>query len=80
MCAVPAYPVPHIVDPVGAGDGFDAGFLAGWLKGWDGEACLRLGALVGALAVTVPGDVEGYPDMAQVKAYGAQPPSDAVNR
>ena len=66
---VPAYPVPRVVDPVGAGDGFDAGCLAGWLKGWDWEASLRLGALVGALAVTVPGDVEGYPDMAQVEAY-----------
>jgi 2-dehydro-3-deoxygluconokinase len=66
---IPAHPVPRVVDPVGAGDGFDAGFLAGWLKGWGWQECLRLGALVGALAVTVPGDVEGYPDMAQVQAY-----------
>ncbi|HEY65316.1 MAG TPA: sugar kinase [Caldilineae bacterium] len=69
---VPAYQVPRVVDPVGAGDGFDAGVLAGWLKGWPWEDCLRLGALVGALAVTVPGDVEGYPDMAQVRAYWDQ--------
>jgi len=74
---VPACSVPRVVDPVGAGDGFDAGFLAGWLKGWDWQDCLRLGALVGALAVTVPGDVEGYPDMAQVQAYWAQPPADS---
>jgi 2-dehydro-3-deoxygluconokinase len=66
---VPAYPVPRVVDPVGAGDGFDAGFLAGWLKGWGWQECLHLGALVGALAVTVSGDVEGYPDMAQVQVY-----------
>ncbi len=73
---VPAYPVSHVVDPVGAGDGFDAGVLAGWLKGWEWPDCLRLGALVGALAVTVPGDVEGYPDMAQVQRYwGQRPPA-----
>ena len=58
---VPAYPVEHVIDPVGAGDGFDAGFLAGWLKGWELEACLKLGAKIGALAVTVLGDYHGYP-------------------
>ena len=69
---VPAYTVLRVVDPVGAGDGFDAGFLAGWLKGWDEEKCLRLGNLVGALAVTVPGDIEGYPDLAQISQYWEQ--------
>lgn len=58
---VPAYPVEQIVDPVGAGDGFDAGFLAGWLQGWQLEACLQLGARLGAAAVTVMGDYEAYP-------------------
>jgi len=58
---VPANPVDKVVDPVGAGDGFDAGFLAGWLKGWSLEKCLDLGALVGAKAVEVLGDYHGYP-------------------
>ena len=58
---VPAHPVEKVVDPVGAGDGFDAGFLAGWLKGWDFEKSLNLGALVGAKAVSVIGDYHGYP-------------------
>ncbi|MCD6290646.1 MAG: sugar kinase [Anaerolineae bacterium] len=71
---VPAYPVPRVVDPVGAGDGFDAGVLAGWLKGWSWRDSLQLGVLVGALAVTVPGDVEGYPDMNQVRFYWEQRP------
>ena len=58
---VPANPVDKVVDPVGAGDGFDAGFLAGWLKGWSLEKCLDLGVLVGAKAVEVLGDYHGYP-------------------
>jgi 2-dehydro-3-deoxygluconokinase len=58
---IPAVPVAKVVDPVGAGDGFDAGFLAGWLRGWPLEDCLRLGARVGAAAVGVMGDYEGYP-------------------
>jgi 2-dehydro-3-deoxygluconokinase len=76
----PAFPVPRVVDPVGAGDGFDAGFLAGWLKGWNDLDCLRLGALVGALAVTVPGDVEGYPDWQQVQRYWQGMAGDLVTR
>lgn len=58
---VPAYEVTTIVDTIGAGDGFNAGFLAGWLRGWELEQCLRLGNLVGATAVGVCGDYEGYP-------------------
>ncbi|MCS7252215.1 MAG: PfkB family carbohydrate kinase [Anaerolineae bacterium] len=30
---VPGFPV-HAVDPVGAGDSFDAGLVYGWMKGW----------------------------------------------
>jgi 2-dehydro-3-deoxygluconokinase len=50
-----------VVDPVGAGDGFDAGFIAGWLRGWGLEKCLQLGARLGAAAVSVMGDYQGYP-------------------
>lgn len=58
---VPVHPVERVVDPVGAGDGFDAGFLAGWLEGVSIEEMLRLGAKVGAAAVSTPGDYAGYP-------------------
>ena len=58
---VPSYPVPQVIDPVGAGDGFDASFLAGWLQGWGLEECLQLGARLGASAVGVMGDYAGYP-------------------
>jgi 2-dehydro-3-deoxygluconokinase len=57
----PAEPVERAIDPVGAGDGFDAGFLAGWLRGWGTEESLRLGAKVGAASVQALGDYAGYP-------------------
>jgi 2-dehydro-3-deoxygluconokinase len=57
----PAHPVVQVVDPVGAGDGFDAGFLAGWLRGSSIEESLQLGARIGAAAVAVLGDYAGYP-------------------
>jgi 2-dehydro-3-deoxygluconokinase len=63
---VPSYPVAKVVDPVGAGDGFDAGFLSGWLRGWDIEDSLRLGARIGAAAVSVLGDYQGYPTLAEL--------------
>jgi 2-dehydro-3-deoxygluconokinase len=58
---VSAHPVKQVIDPVGAGDGFDAGFIAGWLRGWNLEKCLQLGARLGAAAVGVMGDYAGYP-------------------
>jgi len=57
----PAHPVAHVIDPVGAGDGFDAGFLAGWLRGAGIEESLDFGARIGAAAVEVLGDYAGYP-------------------
>ena len=59
--SAPAHPVEQVLDPVGAGDGFDAGFLAGWLRGAGIEESLDLGARIGAAAVEVLGDYAGYP-------------------
>lgn len=64
LISAPAEHVTQVVDPVGAGDGFDAGFLAGWLRGWPAERALRLGAQVGAAAVAAAGDYAGYPHIA----------------
>jgi 2-dehydro-3-deoxygluconokinase len=64
LLEVPAFPVGKVMDPVGAGDGFDAGYLAGWLRGWSIERALALGAKIGALAVTEMGDYDGYPRLA----------------
>lgn len=63
---VDACPVSSVLDPVGAGDGFDAGFLAGWLRGWGARRSLELAAKVGAMAVTTMGDYHGYPHNDQV--------------
>lgn len=47
---IDAYPQ---VDTSGAGDSFFAGVLYGFSQGYDVERCLRLGAIVGGLCVTV---------------------------
>jgi sugar/nucleoside kinase (ribokinase family) len=57
----PAVPV-DAVDPVGAGDSFDAGFLHQYLKGADLAACLASGNLAAALSVTRPGGTEAFRD------------------
>ena len=64
----PPFNVHKVVDPVGAGDGFIAGFLYARTVGWSLQDAVRLAVTVGALAVTVPGDVEGYPEMDKVSS------------
>ncbi len=56
------------VDPVGAGDGFNAAFLCGILEGQDVQTCGRMGAIAGAMATETAGDIEGYPTRAQMTA------------
>lgn len=66
---VPGYPVEDVVDPVGAGDGFAAGFLSGQLDGESLVESVRRGNAVGAFAVTVTGDVEGFPTAAELERF-----------
>ena len=63
---MPPYPC-NPIEPIGAGDGFNAGFLAGLIKGKDLITAGRMGCICGALATQVPGDVEGYPDSLQME-------------
>ncbi|WP_373893809.1 sugar kinase [Virgibacillus sp. CBA3643] len=58
---VPGYEVKNIVDSVGAGDGFAAGLISGLLRGWDYYKSVQLGNKIGAYALSVDGDYEGYP-------------------
>jgi len=58
---VPPYPI-KVVDTIGAGDAFNAGFLAGLLEKHPIKTCGEMGSLLGALAVSSHGDVEGLPD------------------
>jgi hypothetical protein len=54
--------------------GLAAGFLAGRLRGEPVDACLRLASAAGALAVQVPGDIEGLPYARDVDAVLAAAP------
>jgi len=51
-----------VVDPVGAGDSFNAGFLHEYVKGADVKSCLTAGNLAGALSVTRAGGTEAFGD------------------
>lgn len=63
---IPPHPC-RCIDPIGAGDGFNAGFLAGILQTGSVETAGRMGAICGALATQTLGDVEGYPDVLQMQ-------------
>jgi 2-dehydro-3-deoxygluconokinase len=65
-------PVPEIVDPIGAGDGFAAGLLSGLLRGWTVRDSVELGNRIGAYALTVTGDVEGYPSWQELSQNQAE--------
>jgi sugar/nucleoside kinase (ribokinase family) len=56
------------VDPTGAGDCYDAAFVVGLLAGWELERIGRFANMVGALAVTQQGPMEGAPHREQVDA------------
>lgn len=51
-----------VVDPVGAGDSFDAGFLHQFIRGAELPTCLDAGNLAGALSTTRPGGTEAFRD------------------
>ncbi|MGN8646318.1 sugar kinase [Gracilibacillus sp. HCP3S3_G5_1] len=67
---VSGYKVRNIVDTVGAGDGFAAGFISGLLNGWSYSEAVKLGNRIGAYALEVEGDVEGYPLLDQIQSQG----------
>ena len=66
---VEGYPIKRVEDTVGAGDGFAAGFLSGYLKELSLEDCAKYANGVGAMAVLVRGDMEGYPDIEQLESF-----------
>jgi sugar/nucleoside kinase (ribokinase family) len=57
------------VDPVGAGDSFDAGFLHQFVRGTDLAGCLRYGNLAGAFSTTRPGGTEAFRDRALLRRF-----------
>lgn len=65
---VSAYPVPKIVDTVGAGDAFAAGLVSGLLESLPLLEAVRRAAWMGARAVQVRGDTDGLPSRAELSA------------
>lgn len=59
VTTISPFPIERVVDSVGAGDAFAAGVISGLLHGWSVQDGARLGAVLGARAVTVSGDWEG---------------------
>ncbi|ADQ13526.1 sugar kinase [Halanaerobium hydrogeniformans] len=66
---VDPYKVSNIVDLIGAGDAFAAGLITGLLREMSIKEAVELANLVGALCITVKGDIEGLPTWEQVEVY-----------
>ena len=59
----------EFVDPVGAGDSFDAGFLAQFVRGSDLPTCLAWGNRAGAFSTTRPGGTEAFRDRERQREF-----------
>jgi 2-dehydro-3-deoxygluconokinase len=69
----PGFPARQL-DPIGAGDAFDAGYLAATLWGWAPEKRLRAANAMGAFCVQNLGDYEGLPSRRELDAFLEQIP------
>jgi 2-dehydro-3-deoxygluconokinase len=67
---VAGFPVATVVDTVGAGDGFAVGVISALLAGLPLARAVSRGAWIGALAVQVVGDSEGFPTQAALASAG----------
>ena len=74
----PGYKVP-VADEVGAGDAFAAAYLAATFRRLPVEDTLRIANAAGALATTVPGDVEGLAGWDELERFALHP-EGAVQR
>lgn len=59
----------NCVDPVGAGDSFDAGFIHQYVQGSDLRTCLDWGNRTGAFSTTRPGGTEAFREQAHFDAF-----------
>lgn len=64
--------VEKVVDPIGAGDGFAAGVLSALLDGRSLKEAVERGSIVGAMVITVEGDIEGLPTLEEIEQFGKQ--------
>jgi sugar/nucleoside kinase (ribokinase family) len=58
-----------VIDPVGAGDSFDAGFLFQFLRGAELGKCLEYGNLCGAFSTTASGGTEAFRDAERMRQF-----------
>ncbi|MCR3759627.1 sugar kinase [Clostridium felsineum] len=66
---VDGFKVEHVVDTVGAGDGFAVGVISAILEGLSIKDAVRRGNAVGALAVMSEGDNDGYPTHEELEKF-----------
>jgi sugar/nucleoside kinase (ribokinase family) len=57
------------VDPVGAGDTFDAGFIHQFVRGADLPTCLEYANLAGAFSTTRPGGTEAFREVPRLAEF-----------
>jgi sugar/nucleoside kinase (ribokinase family) len=57
------------LDPVGAGDSFDAGFIHRYLQGATPEECLEFADIAGAYSTTGEGGTEAFRDPARLEQF-----------
>lgn len=67
--SVPAVTIKKVVDTVGAGDGFAVGVISALLEGQSLRDAVKRGAMIGARAVTFPGDNEGLPTPEELQEF-----------
>jgi sugar/nucleoside kinase (ribokinase family) len=70
--------VVNALDPVGAGDSFDAGFLHRYVRGADLQLCLASGNLAGAFSTTRPGGTEAFRERAKWQEFLQQHGNEAA--
>lgn len=68
-CHVASFHVDHVVDTVGAGDGFAAGLISGLLENLSMRDCLVRANALGALAIQSAGDNDGYPTSLELNRF-----------
>ncbi len=69
-CAlVPGFHVSHIVDTVGAGDGFAAGVLSARAEGLSWYDSVRRGNAIGAIQIMSVGDNDGLPTREELATF-----------
>jgi sugar/nucleoside kinase (ribokinase family) len=68
----PGWPVPKVVDTVGAGDGFAVGVISALLQGLPTQQAAARGNAIGARVVQFPGDCDGLPTRTQLSELMAR--------